>query len=360
MIRVLAWPAFHTRNGNPYNWLLYSQVKKFDLHVEDFSPVELFRNRYDIWHFHWPEHFLNKDGVAVAAMKIHALAGMMRWARARGTKMIWTVHNLRSHEQLHSALEPYFWRVFTQMLDGYICFTDSGKDAARQVFPALRSIPGFVIPHGHYREEYPGNIGKDAAKATLGLPVDSKVILFFGGIRPYKNVPALISAFRDLQGHNVALCIAGYAPCDALCAVIKNEARCDTRVKLFLAWASKPQVQALFGAADLVVLPFREILNSGTAMLALSLNRPVLVPARGAMPELRERVGPEWVRTYATDINTAKLRDGLAWAQSTPRSEVAPLAPFDWTEIARQTTAAYTHLLQNHCSHELNRTRPAV
>ena len=53
-----------------------------------------------------------------------------------------------------------------------------------------------------------------------------------------------------------------------------------------------------FSAADLVVLPFSDIMHSGSAILALSFNKPVLVPARGALPELQTRVGAAWVQTY--------------------------------------------------------------
>lgn len=59
-----------------------------------------------------------------------------------------------------------------------------------------------------------------------------------------------------------------------------------------LRFASDAEVADLFRAATIVVLTYREILNSGSALLALSFDRPV--PAKGAMAELEDRAGAEW------------------------------------------------------------------
>ena len=71
------------------------------------------------------------------------------------------------------------------------------------------------------------------------------------------------------------------------------------------------------------MLPFSDIMHSGSAMLALSFNRPVLVPARGSLPELQMRVGSEWVRTYDGELTAAILKDAAAWAKSR-KSRIAP------------------------------------
>jgi glycosyltransferase involved in cell wall biosynthesis len=97
----------------------------------------------------------------------------------------------------------------------------------------------------------------------------------------------------------------------------------------------------LFRAADLVVLPYRETLNSGTAMLALSFDRPVLAPALGALSELGTEVGEDWVRTYTGDLNSSELQAALTWALDKKRPNSAPLTKFGWPAIARKTEAAF-------------------
>jgi beta-1,4-mannosyltransferase len=99
-------------------------------------------------------------------------------------------------------------------------------------------------------------------------------------------------------------------------------------------------LQIYLRASDVVVLPYIEILNSGAAILALSFSRPVLVPARGALIDLREEIGRDWVMTYEHELTPAILRSAAAWAQE-PRPERAPLGSLDWEPIRDLTAAIF-------------------
>jgi hypothetical protein len=100
----------------------------------------------------------------------------------------------------------------------------------------------------------------------------------------------------------------------------------------------------VIGAADLVALPYAELLNSGVALLALSFDRPVLVPATGAMADLRDAVGPAWVRTYDGALTPDVLAAALAAAAGDAPRAPAPLTTFDPAEVARATLEAYRTL----------------
>ncbi len=93
-------------------------------------------------------------------------------------------------------------------------------------------------------------------------------------------------------------------------------------------------------AADVVVLPYRAIQNSGSAVLALSADRPVVVPALGAMRELQASVGADWVRCYPGDFDGDELVASVEWAGN-DRPERAPLDRLDWHGIAADTVAFY-------------------
>jgi glycosyltransferase involved in cell wall biosynthesis len=341
-MNVIAQPAFAGRDANPYTWLLY---KPMTAHVTDFSYRRALSARYDILHIHWPEWELNAfRSVAKVGARLRLKLLLIDALRARGTKIVWTVHNLRAHEGLHPRMEQWFWFAFTKRLDGYIALSDSGRLAARERFPNLERAPGFVIPHGHYRGEYQVDANVDARKA-LGIPSRTKVIVYFGQIRDYKNVPVLIRAFRRMQGEDTVLCIAGRPNPESLGEELRKEAAGDARIQLHLRNIPKDQVQLFFWAADLVVLPYRDILNSGTALLALSFNRPILVPCCGAMGELCSSVGPEWVRTYQGELDTDELECALLWATESPRPQEATLSGLEWPEIAGQTLRAYADII---------------
>jgi len=88
-------------------------------------------------------------------------------------------------------------------------------------------------------------------------------------------------------------------------------------------------------SADAIVLPYKQILNSGSALLALSRNRPVLAPRMGSFPELQEKVGTEWVYLYDGDFNQQVLVDFMKWMRETKRAEIAPLDAYEWSRVGR-------------------------
>jgi len=337
-LRIVASPAFRNRESNPYNWLLYSNMRA---DVTEYSDRVAPAPGCTILHFHWPEKELNaaRNTVLTYARLRCKLLAIDRW-RKQGAKLVWTVHNLKTHEQLHPRLERWFWREFTSRVDGFIALSEAGLATARREYPRLESVPGFVIPHGHYRDEYPNDSGQDVS-ARLGIGAHTKVLLFFGKIRPYKNLASLISAFRGLEPEDTRLVIVGQADDPRLSDELQVLAGPDPRVQLCLSYIPKESAGLYFRAADLVVLPFRETLNSGSALLALSFNRPLLVPLLGAMGELAEAVGRDWVRTYTGNITTSTLQQSLDWSTKTVRAAEAPLTGFAWPEIAAQTLQAY-------------------
>jgi glycosyltransferase involved in cell wall biosynthesis len=342
MIRVIAQPGLAGRDHNPYTWLLY---RAMDASVTDFSFRRALAGRYDILHLHWPERELNACSRSLeAALRLRTRLALIDLLRARGTKLVWTVHNLASHERLHPRLESWFWSEFTSRLDGYIALSQAGRSAACARFPELERIPGYVIPHGHYRGEYPIAPASDA-RAELALPRDARVALFFGLIREYKNVPGLIAAFRAIEDRHLVLLIAGQPASPALAARIREQAQGDSRIHLHLQKIPNDRVQHFFRASDLVALPYRDILNSGTALLALSFDRPVLVPNLGAMSELQTAIGPDWVRTYPGELGGPELAAALRWAADAPRSSEAPLQSLEWSSLAAQTLGAYHDIL---------------
>jgi len=265
-------------------------------------------------------------------------------ARARGIKIVWTAHNLRSHEGLYPRVEARLWRTLLGRVDAVIALTEAGRDLTLQQFPCLRARPTFVIPHGSYRTAYPAGLTRDTARQGLGLPAGAQVIVSLGQLRPYKNLPHLVYIFRRLPARDVFLVIAGAPSDSALIDELQAAAGSDPRVHLHLHFIPAALLQRYLCAADLIVLPYREILNSGSAILALSFERPVLVPALGALPELQGQMGAAWVRTYEGELRPEMLTEALIWARDTPRDATHLFRELSWGRIARQTLAAYRAL----------------
>ncbi len=340
-MKIVAAPAFKNRSSNPYNWLLYTNMQA---EVSEFSYRIAPDGTYTILHFHWPERELcTRWNPFIIWLRLWLKLFTIRRWRAKGTKVVWTVHNLGSHERAYPRLERWFWFRFTSMVDGVIALSGNGLNAVRAEHPAVASVPGFVIPHGHYRGEYPNQPTIDA-RGALGIDPNAKVLLFFGKIRPYKDVPSLIAAFHELPGEELVLYIVGEPSNAETASEVRRMAAIDPRIRVHLEHVPADLVQNYFRAADLVVLPYREIVNSGSALLALSFDRPVLVTLKGVMGELAASVGETWVRTFSGDLVTETLRQSLLWAVNTPRPCEAPLDAFAWPTISAQTLTAFQQM----------------
>jgi len=346
-LRILAWPAF--KNRGPYNVLLYRSMQTLGATVEEFSAWRILLKRYDIVHLHWPEYCVNGRGALASLFWSCSLFAVMCWVRLRGGKVIWTVHNLRSHLQQHPGIERYFWKIFTVLLNAYIGLTETGAEQARRRYPALRSKSGFVIPHGNIRDAYPGvEISREEARLRLGISTSARVVGFFGSIERYKGITELVEAFSALNDHRAVLYAAGKCYLTAQeRAHIEHIARGDSRIRLRLEYIPDADAASYIRASDLVVLPFREILNSGSAVLALSLDRPILVPARGAMPDLQQFAGAEWVRLYSGELTSGTLQQHLdaAIGGAAMRGHCRALefgwAGLGWNDLAQLTLNAY-------------------
>lgn len=337
-LRVLAFPK---NNGTPFLRKYVEVLEDEGAMLDEFSFGRALRRRYDVFHLHWPDSHLLTGSWWRAVGKHARLALLMLYLRARGTRIVWMIHNLQAHEQDHWLSSWLFPRWFPQLCTHVIALTGNGLAAARARYPALRRKHAAVIPHGHYRDEYPVRHSRAEGRRLLELAQDRFTLLFFGNIRRYKNVPSLIEAFRALPGGDLQLVIAGQPGVGIEAAEIATLARCDERIRLHLEFVPEAQVPVLLGAADLVVLPFDSVLNSGSVLLALSLNRPVLAPRLGALPEIQGAVSPRWLHLYDGPLTAEQLGNARVALHGLSEQDRPDLSAFDWTSIAAQTLDLY-------------------
>lgn len=106
---------------------------------------------------------------------------------------------------------------------------------------------------------------------------------------------------------------------------MRASARCCPR------YVDDPTLAREVSSAELVVLPYRDMHNSGTLLLALSLARPVLVPRTPNNVAVAAEVGPGWIFMYdgELDAGVIRVRPAAGSASRVQRSRTCPSAVGD-------------------------------
>jgi len=349
-MKVIAWPAYSNRQINPYTSLLYEQIIKYnDIQVDEFRNKEAIVGEFDIIHVHWPEAMLIKiKNPMLACLYVLKFCLAVKILKLKGSKLIWTIHNLKSHEDNFSLLRNTYFRWFVNTVDGVLVLSETTLELVEKTYPELLNKPLEVTPHGHYKNIYPNFISRQEARNKLGLNMEDTVFLFVGQIRRYKNLLSLISAFRETKEPTYKLVIAGLPDSNELMNEIQSESALDSRITAHLQFVSTDDMQIYLNSADALVLPYKEILNSGTAVLGLSFNKPLILPNKGAMAELKKIVGSEWVYTYEENISSTILLSGIAWLNECKRPEEVPLRELSWESISFKTYQFYKDVVHPH------------
>ena len=335
-LRVLMFPK---HGDNPYLRSLSERLEMRGVQVDDFSFTRALKRRYDVLHIHWPDLHLHAKSSLRAIVKHARLALLFAFLRLRKTRIVWTIHNLKPHERHIRVGEWLFPLWFPRLCTHLIALTRNGLESAHETYPELLHKAAAVIPHGHYRDAYDSALARADCREQLGLG-RGFTFLFFGNIRPYKNVPRLIEAFRALPQRNVQLVIAGQPGQMMNVDELRQLADGDDRIHLRLEFVPDDKVPLYIGASDVVVLPFESILNSGSVFLALSFNRAVLAPRLGSLPEIQSHVGARWVNLYDGALTSQHLVRAMGNGD-TSEHDIVDLSFYDWDSIGAQTHELY-------------------
>lgn len=342
-MKIIAYPAFKNRKSNPYNALLYTTLVQDGHVVSEFTFRHALTGKYDIIHIHWPpdpsprmRRFLPAHlGFIIA---VHAL---IAWGKLRGARVVWTVHNLHAHEKNHPLVEKVRMALFGRLLDGLILMNEATSPLLAAAYPSLDRKPRALIRHGDYRSAYPNGVSRADARGKLGIPADQKVILCFGIIKQYKGIEDVLEIFNKASDTGLTLVVAGLLPEDQRTwfEPLQQASRDNPRIVIRTGLVDAEEVQVFFNACDLVVLPYKNILNSGTLLLALSFNKPVLIRDHPGVRESLKEFG-RWVSTYDT-----LTFDLLTRAVETAPSGMLEMPPDrTWETIGQQTVAFYSSL----------------
>jgi glycosyltransferase involved in cell wall biosynthesis len=309
------------------------RAMKLAEHVPDMLRYRRAARAADVVHFQW--------------LTVQHLDGRLL---PNGRPLVLTAHDVLPREARpgQRAAQQRLYEHF----DAIVVHSEHGR---RRLSDQLGVDPErvHVIPHGvfeHLAADGAGDapVGDGAATADgVGAPPpfqnDKPVVLCFGLMRPYKGIDLLLEAWRGIEG--AELWIAGAPRMD----VTTLQASAPPGVRFAARFIGDDELPAYFRRADLVVLPYREIDQSGVLFTALAFGKPLLLSNVGGFPEIAATGA---ARTFSAG-DAGALRDALrellddesARAELAARARELAHGDYSWEAVARKTILLYERLL---------------
>ena len=281
-LRIMAFPS----RGNAYVDCFYPAVEALGAEVHEgvYAMRWLLANLrdFDYVHLHWPSFQYSGHTRAAAAAAFGRFLLFLALIRSRGTRVVWTVHNLYPHDACPlPVIDRIARRALARAGSLFPVHGPSAEQVVLREFPAMKGRT-LLIQHGHWMNYYPSEMTRQEARRRQGLEAGDRVFLFFGTCKPYKGLEDLIRAFERLPGDPI-LVIAGKFQSAEYEAGIRAMASRSPRIRLHPGFVPREEAQVYLNACDVVVAPYSKILTSGTVVLAMSFGRPVVAPAFGSV-----------------------------------------------------------------------------
>jgi glycosyltransferase involved in cell wall biosynthesis len=285
---------------------------------------------------------------------------LMLYYKALGKKIAFTAHNVNQGQR--DAKDSWLNRVTLgvqyRLCDHIFVHTLKMKEELCRHFPVAEGAVT-VIPFPINNASPDTKLTSAEAKRRLGLKDDEKAILFFGRVRPYKGTEYLLEAFRILANKqaNYRLIIAGepIKGCEEYREEIQSVVKRDFgrgQVMLRMQFIPDDDVEVYFKAADVLVLPYKEIFQSGVLFLAYAFGLPVVATDVGSFREEIVEGDTGFLCEAGDPADMARAIEGYFASDlyanlSARRQEIKDFANahHSWDAVAELTCGAYAKML---------------
>ena len=202
----------------------------------------------------------------------------------KGKEINCTIHNKQPHEgrtfysdcliKLLLKVSSHVFILCSETMDVLKAYIDEDLIADKVV----------KLPHPSYTGAY--------GCATDAYPEYDGVLrcLYFGHIKPYKNVDLMIQCFIDLikKGYRLELSVCGNCPDESFRSYLQKMISTTDGIKLDIRYVPDEEIIKMVSGYDLFVLPYslKSSLNSGAVILAFSYKRTVVSPLIGTLKDL--------------------------------------------------------------------------
>lgn len=274
-----------------------------------------------------------------------------------GKKIIFTAHNVNNlkRESRDNILNKLSLRVHYAIVDGIIVHTEQMKRELLTDF-GVNENKVTVIPHGINEDVPSTTLSSPQARENFGIPMEKKAILFFGNIDVYKGLDVFADAVSRLPSNEYEVIIAGQIkrPFERMFTQTILPKLKKDNVTLDLRYIDASEIEYYFKAADCIVLPYRDISQTGVIFLAYNFGLPVIATDVGSLKEdiIEGRTGylcepndpvalsEAIVKYFTSDLyeNLDRQREQIAcWARR----------EYSWDSIGEKTFTFYKRVLES-------------
>jgi D-inositol-3-phosphate glycosyltransferase len=276
-----------------------------------------------------------------------------------GKKIAYTAHNVNAgrRDGNDSVVNRLTLRIQYRLVDHIFVHTETMKTELLEDFGVAKKKVT-VIPFGINDSVPSTELTPAQAKQRLGIANRQRTILFFGNIGPYKGIEILVEAFHQISAKNANyhLIIAGKprGGCEQYVAEIQeaiNSYDMRERVATRIEFIPDEETELYFKAADLLVLPYKEVYQSGVLFLGYNFGLPVVATNVGSLREDIITGETGFVCRPCDPVDLAEtieryFKSDLFKALDSRRRQIKDFAKerYSWNHIGRVTRDIYAQL----------------
>jgi glycosyltransferase involved in cell wall biosynthesis len=305
--------------------------------------------RPKIFHILWNNRFQTFDRTV-----------LMLFYKLQGKKIVFTAHNVNAgkRDANDSALNRLTLRIQYHLADRIFVHTEKMRSELLADF-GVHAPSITVIPFGINNAVPHTTLSREQARQRLGVAKEEKAILFFGRIGPYKGLEYLVEAFEQILAKDDAyrLLIVGKPKGGAKKYLEGIQKKISLHIKpgrvvQRIEFVSDQDTELYFKAADVLILPYTEVCQSGVLLLSYSFGLPVIATDVGSMREGIVEGKTGLLCQPGDTVNLARTIEayfsGDLYAQlDQRRQEIRDYAHLQnsWDLVGDMTIAVYSDLL---------------
>lgn len=273
-------------------------------------------------------------------------------------KVVFTAHNVNAgrRDKRDSWLNHATLKCQYKLLDHLFVHTEKMKDELVNEF-GVDAAKITVIPYGINNAVPFTELTREESRRRLGLLDDEKTILFFGAIKQYKGLEYLVAAFQQIAAQrDYRLIIAGERKKGyeeywrSIQQTIDHDLTRDMILQK-IEFIPDAEAEIYFKAADVAVLPYTEIFQSGILFLAFAYGLPVIATDVGSFREdvIEGRTGFISKPCDSDDLAKTIQRyfDADMYKNLEARRQIIrewAISKHSWSEVAKITRRTYLRL----------------